>query len=199
QVRTSWGCWLLGILIMLGSVKAKVQMRLAIIILIMLLSIIPLVTIKPISEVVTTRLESFSNLEEDSSFQDRSRTYDRSLNVALSTPLGRGVGNIWEVDEKTGQIKVIVIDSGILDMFFTLGWLGAIPYMGGLILMIITVSQYTEARFDSFVSTARAIAISSCSQLIIGSGMLSVSGMILWGFFAMAMAAHKYYQNSPRD
>ena len=114
---------------------------------------------------------------------------------ALTNSFGNGLGNIWKVNEKTGQIEVVVIDSGILDMFFTLGWLGAIPYMGGLILMNITVSQYTEARFDSFVSAARAIAISSCSQLIIGSGMLSVSGMIMWGFFAMAMAAHKYYQN----
>lgn len=195
QVRTSWGCWLLGILIMLGSVKAKVQMRLAVIILIMVLSIIPLVTIKPISEVVTTRLESFSKLEEDSSFQDRSKTYDRNLNLALSTPLGNGVGNIWKVNEKTGQIEVAVIDSGILDMFFTLGWFGAIPYTSGLVLILVAVINCTEAKRDVFISAARAIGISSCAQLIIYSGMLGVAGMIMWGFLAVSMAAHKYYKH----
>ncbi|QNP29629.1 O-antigen ligase family protein [Cylindrospermopsis curvispora] len=195
QVRTSWGCWLLGILIMLGSVKAKVQMRLAVIILIMVLSIIPLVTIKPISEVVTTRLESFSKLEEDSSFQDRSKTYDRNLNLALSTPLGNGVGNIWKVNEKTGQIEVVVIDSGILDMFFTLGWFGAIPYTSGLVLMLVAVINCTEAKRDVFTGAARAIGISSCAQLIIYSGMLGVAGMIMWGFLAVSMAAHKYYKH----
>jgi hypothetical protein len=60
--------------------------------------------------------------------------------------------------------------------------------------MLFSVSNYTEGKLDSFVSAARAIGISSCAQLIIYSGMLSVSGMIMWGFLAMAMAAHKYYQ-----
>jgi hypothetical protein len=78
-------------------------------------------------------------------------------------------------------------------MFFTLGWIGAIPYISGLVLMLITVSNYTEGRFDSFLSAARAIGISSCAQLIIYSGMLSIAGMIMWGFLAMAMAGHKYY------
>ncbi|QYX33746.1 O-antigen ligase domain-containing protein [Sphaerospermopsis torques-reginae] len=194
QVRTNWGGWLLGIIIILGSVKARIQMRLIMIILVMAMCVVPLLTIEPISEVVTTRLESFSNLEKDTSFQDRSKSYDRNLNLALSTALGNGLGNIWKVNEKTGQIEVIVIDSGILDMFFTLGWFGAIPYLGGLLLMLFSVSNYTEGKFDSFVSAARAISISSCAQLIIYSGMLSIGGMIMWGFLAMAMAAHKYYQ-----
>ena len=195
QARTNWGGWLLGIIMIMGSVKAKIQMRLITIILVMAMCVVPLLTIEPIAKVVNARLETFTNLQQDGSFKDRSGSYDRNLGLALTNSFGNGLGNIWKVNEKTGQIEVVVIDSGILDIFFTLGWLGAIPYMGALILMIFTVSQYTEARFDSFVSAARAIAISSCSQLLIGSGMLSVSGMIMWGFFAMAMAAHKYYQN----
>lgn len=196
QVRTSWGGWFLGIIIILGSVKAKIQMRLIMIILVMAICVVPLATIEPISDVVTTRLESFTNLKKDSSFQDRSKTYDRNLNLALSTGLGNGLGNIWKVNEKTGQIEVIVIDSGILDMFFTLGWFGAIPYISGLGLILYSVANYTEGKFDSFVSAARAVGISTCAQLVIYSGMLSVSGMLMWGFLAMAMAAHKYYQHS---
>ncbi|MTJ48145.1 O-antigen ligase family protein [Dolichospermum sp. UHCC 0259] len=193
QVRTSWGGWLLGIIMIFGSVKPKIQMRLITVILVMSICVIPLVTIEPLSKVITTRFESFSNLEKDGSFRDRSATYDRNLNLALSNIVGNGFGNIWKVNEKTGQIEVIVIDSGILDMFFTLGWIGAIPYISGLVLLLITVSNYTEGRFDSFLSAARAIGISSCAQLIIYSGMLSIAGMIMWGFLAMAMAGHKYY------
>jgi hypothetical protein len=170
-------------------------MRLIAIVVIMALCVIPLTTIEPISEVVSERIESFSNLENDTSFKDRSGSYDRNLGIALSNVLGNGLGNIWKVNEKTGQIEVFVIDSGILDMFFTLGWFGAIFYLGGLILILVSVMQYSEARVDSFVSAARAIGIASFSQLIISSGMLSISGMILWGFLAMAMSAHKYYQH----
>jgi hypothetical protein len=194
QARTNWGGWLLGVIMIMASAKVRVQMRLITIILVMAMCVVPLTTIEPISKVVTSRLETFSNLQEDGSFKDRSGSYDRNLGLALSNVLGNGLGNTWKVNEKTGQIEIFVIDSGILDMFFTLGWFGAIPYIGGLILMIVNVSKYGEARFDGFISAARAIAISSCTQLIIGSGMLSVAGMILWGFFAMAMAGHKYYQ-----
>jgi hypothetical protein len=195
QARSNWGGWLLGVIIIMGSVKAKIQMRLIAIVVIMALCVIPLTTIEPISEVVSERIESFSNLENDTSFKDRSGSYDRNLGIALSNVLGNGLGNIWKVNEKTGQIEVFVIDSGILDMFFTLGWFGAIFYLGGLILILVSVMQYSEARVDSFVSAARAIGIASFSQLIISSGMLSISGMILWGFLAMAMSAHKYYQH----
>lgn len=195
QARTNWGGWLLGVIMILGSVKARIQMRLITIIVVMAICVVPLTTIEPISEVVATRLETFSNLENDTSFKDRSGSYDRNLSIALSNVLGNGLGNIWKVNEKTGQIEVFVIDSGVLDMFFTLGWAGAIFYLGGLILTIINVSKYKEGRFDSFVSAARAIGISGCFQLVIGSGMLSVAGMILWGFLAMSMAAHKYYQH----
>jgi hypothetical protein len=198
QARTNWGGWLLGVIIILGSVKARLQMRLVTIILVMAICVVPLVTIEPISDVVATRLETFSDLEKDNSFRERSESYDKNLSVALSNVLGNGLGNIWKVNEKTGQLEVFVIDSGILDTFFTLGWFGAIPYLGGLILLLVTVSKYSEGRFDSFISAARAIGISSCAQLIIGSGMLSVAGMILWGFLAMAMAGHKYYQNNSK-
>ncbi|MBG1242633.1 O-antigen ligase domain-containing protein [Nostoc sp. NZL] len=195
QARTNWGGWLLGVIMIMGSVKTRIQMRLITIILVMAICVVPLTTIEPIAGVIATRLETLSSLEDDGSFKDRSGSYDKNLGLALSNALGNGLGNIWKVNEKTGQIEVVVIDSGILDMFFTLGWFGAIFYMGGLIFLIISVSSYSEGRFDSFISAARAIGISSAAQLIIGSGMLSVAGMILWGFLAMAMAGHKYYQH----
>ncbi|QMS89622.1 O-antigen ligase domain-containing protein [Nostoc edaphicum CCNP1411] len=195
QARTNWGGWLFGVIMIMGSVKTRIQMRLIGIIVVMAICVVPLTTIEPIAGVVAARLETLSSLEDDGSFQDRSGSYDKNLGLALSNALGNGLGNIWKVNEKTGQIEVVVIDSGILDMFFTLGWFGAIFYMGGLIFLIISVSKYGEGRFDSFISAARAIGISSATQLVIGSGMLSVAGMILWGFLAMAMAGHKYYQH----
>ncbi|MBP5976023.1 O-antigen ligase domain-containing protein [Brasilonema sp. CT11] len=195
QARTNWGGWLMGLVMIFGSVKAQTQMRLIAIILAMGLCVVPLATIEPFSSVVGSRFNSFSNLENDGSLKDRSGSYDRNLSVALSNVFGNGFGNTWKLNEKTGQLEVFVIDSGVLDMFFTLGWLGAIPYISGLVMVISTVFKYTESRFDSFVSASRAIGVSACAQLVIGSGMLSVAGMILWGFFGITMAAHKYYQH----
>jgi hypothetical protein len=194
QARTNWGGWVFGLVALLGSVKAHIQMRLIVIIMVMAVCVVPLTTIEPISDAISARLETFQNLEEDSSFRDRSEIYERDLNLALSNGLGNGFGGSWFINKK-GQLEVIVIDSGILDTFFTLGWVGAIPYLSGLILIIYTVTQYTEARFDSFVSAARAIGLSCFPQMMMGSAMLGMAGMVLWGFLAITMAAHKYYQH----
>ncbi len=193
QARTNWGGWLLGLLMIMGSAKAHIQMRLITVVLVMAICVLPLATIPPFSKVISTRLQTFAHLEKDDSFQTRSGIYEKGLSLALTNALGNGLGSTWIVNDK-GQLEVVVIDSGVIDMFFTLGWLGGIPYLAGLILIIISVSQYTEASFDTFASAARAIGISSCAQLINGSAMLGLPGIVLWSFLAMAMAAHKYYQ-----
>jgi hypothetical protein len=88
-----------------------------------------------------------------------------------------------------------VIDSGFLDTFFTLGWFGAIPYLGGMILLFLQVLQYSEIRSDAFMAASRAVGIACFVSLPGGSAMLGFSGMILWGFLAIVMAAHKYHQH----
>ncbi|MCX7593418.1 MAG: O-antigen ligase domain-containing protein, partial [Fischerella sp.] len=183
---------LVGTLTLLSSLKPHIQMRLIVTILVMAICVVPLATIEPFSEVIANRLETFSNLDKDSSAQARQGIYERGVNKALTNYLGNGIGNTFIVNEK-GVLEPIVIDSGILDTFFTLGWFGAVFYLGGLILLLFQVFQYSELRIDPFMAAARAIGLACVTTLPIGSGMLGVSGMILWGFLAIVMAAHKYY------
>jgi hypothetical protein len=192
MVRTLWGAWLVGILTLLSSLKPKIQMRLMVTILVMAVCVVPLANMEPFSGVITKRLETFSNLEKDNSAQIRQEIYKNGLTKALTNGLGNGIGNTFIVNEK-GLLEPIVIDSGILDMFFTLGWFGAVFYLGGLILLLFQVLQYIEPRFDQFMAVARAIGIACFATLPGGSGMLGVAGMILWGFLAITVAGHKYY------
>ena len=193
MVRTLWAAWLVGLLTLITSLKANLQMRLIITILVIAVCVVPLTTIEPFSETINSRLQSFSNLEEDNSAQVRAKIYEDGLSRALSNGLGNGIGNTFVVTD--GKLESVVIDSGILDMFSTLGWLGAIPYLGGLLLLFFNLFQYSEFRFDSFMATARAIGLSVFVTLPGGSSMLGFGGMVLWGFLGIAMAAHKYHQH----
>jgi hypothetical protein len=195
QTRAAWGVWLLGVFLLMSSVKQNVQMRLMITILVMAICVVPIATIEPIREVILPRLETFTNLQQDQSYNDRSGNYDRQLSVAFSSVLGSGFGYTWSVNERTGRVEVVVLDSGVLDILFTLGWFGAAMYIGGLTLLISQVLKLKESRFDDFVGAARAIGVTLLAMLLIGSVMLGLAGMIFWGFLAMAMAAHKYYEN----
>lgn len=193
-IRAMWGAWLLGVITLLTSLKARFQMRLLITILVMAVCVLPLTAIDPFSQIISSRLETFTNIKDDTSFNDRSEMYHEKLSLAFSNGVGNGIGSRFFINQK-GELEEIVLDSGILDIFFTLGWFGAIPYVGGLILLLFTLFQYSEVRFDPFMGAARAISLSLFVTLIINSGMLGVSGVVLWGFLGIGMAAHKYYHH----
>lgn len=190
-VRTLWGAWFVGMLTLLASLKPNLQMRLIVTILIMAICVVPLTTIEPFATVINARVQSLSKLDQDNSAQVRKEIYENGLNRALSNGLGNGIGNTFIISD--GKLETVIIDSGILDMFFTLGWFGTIPYLGGMLLILFNLFQYSEFRFDPFMSAARAISISCFITLPGGSGMLGFSGMIFWSFLAITMAAHKYY------
>jgi hypothetical protein len=192
MVRTLWGAWVVGVLSLISSLKPRIQMRLFVTILIMAICVVPLTTMEPFSDVISKRLQTFSNLDRDNSAQIRQEIYKNGLSKALTNGLGNGIGNTFIVNEK-GVLVPVVIDSGILDMFFTLGWFGAIFYLGGLILVLFQVFQYAEPRIDQFLAAARAIGLACFATLPGGSGMLGVAGMILWGFLAISVAGHNYY------
>lgn len=193
-VRTAWGGWVVALLILLTSMKARLQRRLIVTILVMAVCIIPLATIEPFSEVISKRLESFSNIQNDSSANARADTYNQKLSAALSDLIGKGMGGTLAISQG-GALKAVTIDdSGILDTFFTLGWLGALPYLGGIILIVFTLVQTPEMSADSFANAARAISISVIAQLSLGSTMVSLPGLILWSFASMGLAARNYYK-----
>lgn len=194
MARGAWGGWVVGLLSLLTNLKPKLQMRLILTILIMAVCVVPLATIEPFGSMLSERFGSISNLEKDQSYQDRSANYDRNMGIALSNVLGNGIGGTWVVD-KDGKLIQIVLDSGILDTFFALGWFGALPYLGGLLLLLYDVYQTSEARSDPFANAARSISLAIVFQLVFSSLMISLGGIVMWGFLGVAMAAKKYYQH----
>ncbi len=193
MVRTMWGCWAVGLLAMLASMRPRLQMRLIITILLMALCVLPLSTMEPFADAINSRLQSFSNLEQDDSAKVRQKIYEDGLTKAISNGLGNGIGNTFIVNEE-GILEPIVVDSGFLDTLFTLGVFGALPYLGGLVLVLVKLLQLPDLRRDPFITASRAISFACIASLPIGSTMLGFSGMFLWGFAALALAGQKNYQ-----
>ncbi len=194
MVRVMWGCWIIAVFSMFASMRPKMQMRLIISALLIAICVVPLSTMEPFGDTISDRLETFTNLENDNSAQVRQKIYEEGLNSAMSNVLGNGVGNTFVFDETEGKWITIVIDSGILDTFFTLGWIGAIPYVAGLFLLLIKVIQIEEIRLDPFLASSRSIAIGCVFGIPIFSIMIGFSGILMWSFLAIALAGHKYYQ-----
>jgi len=181
-VRSAWGGWFLGLLTLATSLKANFQIRLLITVVVIALCVIPLTVIEPFSEVINTRLETLSDIENDGSTLARQQTYEQLLGLALTSFIGEGIG---------GE----TYDSSALAMLFNIGWLGTIFYMGGMLLLLFCLFQGSESRFDRFAGSTRAIVLAIFAQLPLGAPMLGVSGIMLWGFLGIGLAARKYYQH----
>jgi hypothetical protein len=174
SARSAWVSWLVGLLTHISSLKPNFQIRVIVTIMVLSLGVIPLTTIEPFSDTINSRLETLSNLENDHSSNERNRLYRENIDSVLTNYLGNGIE------------KQAVLDSGILDIFFSLGWFGGIFYLGGMF-------QNSTISFDPFFSIARSLGFSLFISLVFGRQQTGAIGVMLWGFLGIGMAASKYY------
>ena len=192
-VRSAWLAWIVGTFTLVTSLRSGSQVRLVVTIAVMALCVVPLTLVEPFSEVIGDRLESFSSGGNDTSAADRSATYQENLGLALSSPYGRGLGGTWIINP-AGRLERIALDSGVLDLFFTLGWFGAIPYLGGLLMLMFSLFENKFGKSDPFLGVCRAATLSMLAILPLGPFMLGPSGMAMWGFLGLGIAGRKYYR-----
>ncbi|MGB7712698.1 MAG: O-antigen ligase domain-containing protein [Microcoleus sp.] len=183
SVRTVWGGLIIALITLVSSLKGGFQIRLIAFILTIVLCMVPLSTVEPFSQVIQSRITSLSNVKDDQSAKDRAELYGRTLNLALSEVIGKGNGTLQP------------IDSGIIELLLTLGWMGAIPYIGGLLLIFYTLFQGSKPKSDPFASAARAIVVGFLPMLAGSNVIVGISGMVFWGFLGLGMAANKHYQH----
>jgi hypothetical protein len=187
-VRSSWLGWMVAVMTFVPALKPRLQMRLIITILVMAVAVIPLVSLQPFSTAIAARFGSFSNAQEDVSFNARMAGYDEILGEALTEIPGQGLGFVLVSDHLGSN------DSGILTILFSLGWLGTLPYLGGILLLILSLFQIAEAASDPFIGAARAISLGVFVQIGLGNPTIALSGVVFWGFAGMALAAQRYYR-----
>jgi hypothetical protein len=194
-VRSAWGVYLLTLFISFPFFKERFQMRMFIALLVVLLSVVPLTTINYFSEKINSRVQTLSNLEEDNSFNSRRALLSQGIDSSLLRFIGSGLGGRVTLQEDTNRLEVKNLDSGILDLFNTLGWVGALPYTIGLFLLFLTsLINFSLVRLDPFMNISRALGLSYFSLIIFGNTFIGISGMILWGFLGISIAGCKYYQ-----
>ncbi|CAN1209273.1 Glucose-6-phosphate isomerase [Tumidithrix helvetica PCC 7403] len=181
-VRTGWIGWIISLATMSTSMQPKLRNRLIITVLVLAICVVPLTTIEPFSKVISDRVGTLADIKNDGSAIARQGLYTRKIDSALDSVLGDGFGGVG-------------YDSALLNCLFQLGWIGTIPYLGGMVILILSILKISVIQSDSFANISRAIAISSFIFLTAGSAMIELGGMILWGFMSIAIMADRYHQH----
>jgi hypothetical protein len=178
--RSAWLGWLGGVLVFVSALRASLQMRFLITFALVVVLLLPLMALEPFSEIISSRLQTFSNVGEDESGQARASYFNRYIWSALTTSVGNGISRE-------------TIDNTILAMLFQLGWLGTLLYLAGLVALIFKLFEKSAAQRDLFVVAARAIVVSVLVRVPLNGAFQGASGLLLWSFLGIGLAAGKYY------
>lgn len=183
-VRGAWGGWVLALSFSLLRLQNASRGRVITILVLVACVTVPLVLSGEIGNQAGERMESFSNLNEDGSLQDRQRMYSTVGVELLFNPIGQGLG-------------ARTFDSGFVTIMYQLGWLGGLFYLGGLVTMMIRVVRDTPSS-DRFATLTAGIALAFFALLLMGTQVGAVNGCVFWSCIAFAVAAQRHNEESTR-
>jgi len=141
-----------------------------------------------IKEAIQTRLQSFSDIQGDTSYQDRQYGYSHFAAIALSEPFGAGLGGLDPIAEQR-DIGFGARDSGLLEILYSLGWFGGAIYLFALGLIVANLFG-TGQRHPNFSFVATSIGVAIAAELLLGSIMRDLSGVVLWSFAGIGIGLH---------
>src|SRR5262249_6678937 len=146
------------------------------------------------------RLQSMTQPKDDTSLTERVKGYGKYLGEAFLDPLGKGIGVMDRVYAVAADDETIgPHDSAILELLLSLGVPGALFYGIGLIALLLSLGRRAEIRRDVFANTAWATALGMFAQLVFGSVMIGVMGVMLWGFSSLVIAARMYHAEDQQN
>lgn len=178
-VRSGWLSWIGGLLVLIGSLRAKQQMRLILMGIILFTAVLSFSNQGNFSEAILDRLMTLGNLEEDGSAAARRNMFHHSFDLALMSFLGEGIG---------GGTR----DNLLLALLFDLGWVGALPYVSGLGVLIWQVFNAQPKVNDPFLAVCRSVVATALIRLPVNGSLIGVSGIVLWGFLGLGVASIRY-------
>jgi hypothetical protein len=194
-VRTAWLSWALGFLIFAWYVPFRSISRIVFPLasLAVLVGIVTAFT--PLGDVILKRFQSFGTLHDDFSLHERANLYAAITDRVLNTPMGEGMGGTGPAATMSQGAAMQNMDSGLLDIVFSLGWFGGLVYVIGLVGLVIFAVSVREVRGDYFDLSLRAAALATLSILPSFNPLVGVDGIVFWGFLGLCIARKFWVEN----
>jgi len=182
MVRGAWLGWVVAIGTLFVRLKRDMRLRLLAFAGAVAIVAVPVIlSVGSIGEMAGSRMSTLANIQSDGSFQERMVLYRHTLWIAIAQPLGHGLGSRG-------------MDSGVVELFWQLGWPGTILYVFGLFLIL----QNAMKGRDKFAVTATAVALSLLFQMLAANQLAQVAGVILWSMMSLAAASHFYEEDQKK-
>jgi O-Antigen ligase len=204
QSRTGWYTWLLATATTLVSIKARHQLYFFFSILIIILIVAITASQEPFLSLITDRFQTFSNLSEDASAQGRLQQTSVFLNFGLTEFIGQGNGsepflhNVIKLPQ-SGEYGSFLsgYDMGFLQILIAFGWLGAVPYISGLVILTSRLFLSFPVKNDLFAISARSIVFASIIRVLTTNIVWGEFALPIWICAGISISALEFYSAKP--
>ena len=193
--RSAWGAFLLGALVMQLRQPLRSLPRQWVALLGVILLASPIITQPRVMSVFTRRAATLTNVGQDDSFQTRVN-FTRSALAAMSTsPAGSGLGQLGGASKLLSGTKVgSAFDSGPLEIFGVMGWLGGMLFTMSLLAIILPIFRTRRTKFEPVTSAAASVVLALLFASLFGNIFNGVSGFFYWSAVGIASAGRTHAQ-----
>lgn len=188
EERAWWGAWAIAMVFVAWRIGGKSRLRIISIGIIVAAIAVPILSVGPISTLVTKRFSTLSSVQSDRSAQVRAALYEDFFITAVSQPIGNGFGALG-VAAKLTNGQNVSFDSGILELPFTFGWVGGLVFLWAIGQISFRVlANYLKGR-DPVTIAASGLFFGMLAALLFGQIFAGVNGMVIWAAAGLALGA----------
>jgi hypothetical protein len=203
-VRSTWGGWVIALLIQLVKSNNKVRVRIVASAVLLAGLCVPLLTVGPVAERMQARLNTLVNLSDDQSYAARNEFYATFAKTAFTDVSGEGMGatgTSTKLSNDGGQLgQYGNFDSGVMNIPFVLGWPGTLLYMSGIVWLVVRAALASfKLRNDKFVSACLSLSLATFAMLVFTNSLVGTGGLLLFmSVFSILSAVHYEKMNRRR-
>jgi putative inorganic carbon (hco3(-)) transporter len=201
-VRT--GLILVGVSILIHPLLNRGRAALGIVALVAVIALAGFVGLNrmPNADRINGRLSTLGNIKEDGSFQGRVGIADGGLKLAISNPVGYGIGSSGLGGRlNTGSVSdsgALIGDNGYLEVLSSLGLPGGLLLAAGFVLVWRHLS--TCCRFglvDDYIGLSRTFLVVFLIGMLAGNFFSGLS--VMWVAFGQALSPRMLEKLMPVD
>ena len=195
KTRSAWGAFVLGALVMQLRQPLRSLPRQWVALVAVFLLAAPIITTPRVMSVLTHRAASLRDVRNDNSFQTRVNFTRYALASMSSNPAGSGLGALGGAGKLlTGSNGGFALDSGPLEIYSVMGWLGGTLFMLSLLAILLPIVRSRRVRFEPITSAAVSVVVAVMFTSIFGNIFNSVSGFFFWCAVGLATSGRSYAQ-----
>jgi hypothetical protein len=186
--RASWITLIVGAIYLIFRIGMRARVRLIIAATASVAVFIGFAQFSGITWIVSDRVSTLSRPSQDASFSARVDGHVQALRKLAQDPWGEGLGSTDSLHATTGgEAGIGPHDSTLLELLYSLGWVGASIYVLGFGLLLAQLVR--KGGTDRFAVSAQAILIGLLAQSLLVSVFLGVLGFMVWTLSAMILSA----------